>query len=206
MEKKNEGLILPFTLIVLVLLSLMGIIMLLNSKNEMVMIGQARSHLDTFNATESSAMVATFLSRILLHPELGQPKAALRESAGKYPLNVLINESRFNVTKIMEDSQNQNFTDRYLETGWGRNDEDQKPHLSFKIGEREVSAAVINIDNGQVLPFGASLGVGDSYDSSAATAKHLTLVVTVRGINETNTVPTGLETNTLITTMYREII
>ncbi|MDR2386318.1 MAG: hypothetical protein LBE80_01870 [Deltaproteobacteria bacterium] len=199
----RPGLILPFTLFILTLLSLMGVILMTSSRQEVGQASQTRLAQDTFNAAESSAMVATLLSRILLRPELGSPQQALRKSAGKFPLDLAINEKRFNLATLVNESakSDYSFMDRYAETGWG-GPASMEPHLAFSINGEKVAWAVVQIDGQDLAPSGASLGMNDRYDSSAATAQLVNIIVSVRGLNGR----ANPGATTFITSMYREAL
>lgn len=197
----------PFTMFILTLLSLMGLTLLASSRDEVDQAGQRRLAGETFDAAESSAMVATLLSRVLLRPELGTPGEALRKSEGRFPLDVAINDKRFNLSAIVSESSKpaHSFKDRYLETGWGSAFPAQ-PHLEFLVNGQKVAAAVVEIDSRDVAPAGASLGTSDSYDASAATSKRVTIIVSVRGVNDGALKGAKTGPMTFITSMFREAL
>lgn len=205
--RHREGLILPFTMFVLVLVSLMGVVILANSRSEVRVTGSARVNRETFNSAESSAQVALLMARILVRPELGSPEAVLaRGGAARFPLTVDINRSRFNLSQIMADSNGRSHVDRYLETGWAHPGAARKPHLTFSLNNGEVAAAVVSVDTRMPIQAGSSLGVGDAYDSSATSPRHLIIIVSVRGRPQVHHGLPGQEPSSMITAMFREMM
>ncbi|MDR2367801.1 MAG: hypothetical protein LBF58_06800 [Deltaproteobacteria bacterium] len=199
----GDGLILPFTLFILVLISLMGVILLAASQGEVVQEGHERLAKGTFQAAESSAMVAMFLARVLVRPELGDPSEALRAGKGAFPLGVEINVKRFSLSQVLRDSGTVSYGDRYAGTGWAAPGQPE-PHLRFRLGGRPAASAVVHIDKSEPFPAGASIGVGDGYDASAGGGKRVTIIVSVRGLGDDP--GSGRGPTVFITSMFREII
>jgi hypothetical protein len=201
----KDGLILPFTMLILILLILVGVVVLANTNTAIVLSGQNKASHDTFNAADTAAQVATLLTKILMNPELGSPQTVLNYSSKpKFPLKVEINEDRFKLSQILSESNKQSYTDRYLETGWNKLANVHKPHLRFLVNGQEVATAVVQIDDREQIPDGSGMGQGDSYDSSTTSNKYITIVVSVRGWNNYRSFPNYNEPNTIITSMFRD--
>jgi hypothetical protein len=198
-----EGLILPFALFILVLLSVMGMVLLASSLSQVDRSYQTKLLKDTFNAAESSAMVSTLLTRIILRPKMGPVTEALRSGDRDQSLEIILDPNRFNLPRILKDSEESLFTERYLETGWGGAG-GQEPSLKFLVGGKLVTEVAVTFDNRNVFPPGSGVGENDSYDASAGTSKSVTIIVTVRGLSDY--LAPGKESSVFITSMFRDVM
>ncbi|MDR1656109.1 MAG: hypothetical protein LBT47_00950 [Deltaproteobacteria bacterium] len=196
--------ILAFTLLLLVLMSLMGIYVLTNTSAELSISGQNRIGREAFNAADSSVRVAVLLGRILLHPELGPPSQALKTAAGPvFPLKVEINQSRLNLASLQKEAAEFDFAKRYREavvndpSGSG-------PHLIFKVHDKVVGTAVISLETDVPIGAGFSLGSGDRYDNGGGSNVQINLVVTASGSPSSGPKDRLTEPHSIITAIYRE--
>jgi hypothetical protein len=163
---------------------------------------------DTFNVADTAAQVSMLMGRIILHPELNSPSGILSDQSQnpKHRLVVEISE-RFNLAQLKKESEDFDFTKRYLEAGLGSDPSAVEPHLSFKVGQKKVASAVVSLDFQNYVPGGASLGSGDGYDTSGGPSRIVTIVVTVNGLSMSKiSGDTADEPGTVITSMFRELI
>jgi hypothetical protein len=201
--------ILGFVLVVLVLMGLMGVFLITSSRTELNISGNSRLSLETFQTADTAAQISLLMSRIVLHPELGDPGSILHSSAQQpeFSLTVSVNNDRFNLGRLQSDSSDFDFIRRYLEAGLGEALNPQKPHLSFQAGVREVAKAAVTLDTYNIIPQGASLDGGDRYDSSGGPNMQVTAVITVKGQPAARlTGPPENEPSTVITAMFREML
>ncbi|MDR3203235.1 MAG: pilus assembly PilX N-terminal domain-containing protein [Deltaproteobacteria bacterium] len=203
--------VLAFALVVLSIMSLMGVALLTSARTELSSARSVRINRDTFNAADASGEVAILMSRALLHPQLGSPAAVLSPSASgvgpRIKLMTKVNEDRFTLIAIEEDSKSFNYFGRYLETGLTGVKAPRPPHMLFTVNEKEVAAASVNLDSSDLVPTGASINGGDRYDTSGGPTLKVTIIVTVNGrslVEAQNEV--NQEQGAVITLMYREFL
>jgi hypothetical protein len=206
-KKHPEGMILAFTLMLLALISLMGIAILTSSTTELSISGHNRIGREAFNSADTSARIATLLSRILLHPELGNPDEVITTSdEPSMPITIELNDDRFTLAKIQQEAHENGFsyTDRYQEA-LGTNTTGLEPHLVFKVKDRQIATATISFEADNPIGAGSSLSVADSYDEGGGAAVQVNLIITVNGrpmrtisLNEID------EPHSLLTAIYRE--
>jgi hypothetical protein len=90
----KPGMILAFTLVILVLMSLMGMTILLNTRTELSISSNTSLGRNAFATADTAAQIATLIGRIMLHPELGGPEQVLiapDKQDGQFRLDVLFN-------------------------------------------------------------------------------------------------------------------
>jgi hypothetical protein len=186
----------------------MGTFVLVNARTELSISSNARMSREAFSAADAAARVATFLCRIVMHPELGEPEEAL-SAAGPgptYPLTVEINEDRFTADNLEMEAADFDYAERYLEAG-GSEADLPEPHILFKIGNRTVAAAVVNMVAASPVSPGRSLSVADRYDSGNGASVEVNLVVTVSGGSMTPYRAGGeAEPKAIVTAIYRELM
>lgn len=200
-----EGMILALALVLMILVSLMGALILTSARTEVSISGLNRIGREAFNAADSSARIATLLGRILLHPELGPPRQVLSDQAGpKFPLTVEINDHRFNLGALQEESAVFNYNRRYEEAIAYDQGAFPEPHLVFKVQNKVVATAVLSLESDSPLGAGASTGVGDSYDTGGGNALAVNLIVTVNGSPATSSQEGAGDPHSIITAIFRE--
>ncbi|MDR2351022.1 MAG: hypothetical protein LBF41_10475 [Deltaproteobacteria bacterium] len=202
---QKKGMVLAFTLSVLVLMSLMGIVILSNTRTELSVSGTNRVNREAFNVAETAAMVSILMGRIVLHPVFGmKPSDILRPKPGpEFPMTIQVDDDddgRLNLLALEADEidSDTNYTHRYvqtLETDPGALD----PHVIFSIDGRVVATAVISLESEEPVAAGMSLEQGG--------AVKVTLVATVRGepMNEISTAD-AIVPRSIITTMFRDYL
>jgi hypothetical protein len=198
-----------FVIVIMMITSLMGLIILVNTRSEVLASGRHRLGLEAFNSADSAAKMANLFARVLLHPVLDSPDKLLTTAPTNGPINpmtVEFNKDRFNMEIMFQESTPFNFQSRYLETGVTNSPTAEKPHIVFKIGDDEVATAVITLDSSNAVTSGYSLNASDLYDKSGGPSVPVDMVVTVKGV--TNPTPGSPITppRSLITTIMRELL
>ncbi|MDR2367399.1 MAG: pilus assembly PilX N-terminal domain-containing protein [Deltaproteobacteria bacterium] len=206
LKKSREGMILTFTMVFLVLIILMGIYVLTSSRTDLTISSHNRVGRQAFNVADSAVQVATLLSRILVHPELGKPSDVLKVTTGQQmPITVEINDDRFNLFQLQEDSANFDYESRYLEV-IDYPSHGTEPHLVFKVADKVVATASVALDKQEPVSEGFSLDASDPYDESAGTGAKISLTVTVNGTPPGATADSLEEPRSIITAIYRELM
>jgi hypothetical protein len=203
----KKGMVLAFTLAILVLMSLMGIIILSNTKTELSVSGNHRMNREAFNAADTAARISLLMGRIVLHPELGDnPGDIIRPStAPENPIIIEVNNSNttpLNLSALQSAAKDPDstFLNRYINTlGTDPDPSAPKPHIIFKVGDRVVATAVVSLVSENPVNAGMSLGSGGAVE--------VTLVTTIRGAPFADiSGPEFMEPQSIITTMYRDHI
>ncbi|MDR1085887.1 MAG: hypothetical protein LBP22_13790 [Deltaproteobacteria bacterium] len=203
-KQMPEGMILVYVLAILALIAMMGFVLVSNSMVELSVSGNNRTGREAFNTADSTERIATLISRILLHPELGSPTAILSTSSDpKFPMTVEIDTARFNLAKLQQESTNFDYLQRYLDAQ--NSDPLRPPHIVFKVGDKEVASAVVNMEIKEPISEGYSLGVGDMYDFSAGSGVQINLVITI------DATPMSIDNDfddphSIVTSIYRELL
>jgi hypothetical protein len=122
---------------------------------------------------------------------------------------VVIDNSRFDLEKIRDESRGIDFRTRYLDVGLGSGTT-KPPHMVFTLGGKEVAKAAVFFDLGDIFPSGASLGLGDIYDQSDGPSLKVIIVISVSGRTMFQTSLPAKATydvpGSVITSMFREMI
>ncbi|MDR0549995.1 MAG: hypothetical protein LBI10_11390 [Deltaproteobacteria bacterium] len=197
-----------FVIIVMMLTSLMGLIIMVNTRSEVTTSGHHRRGLEAFNSADSAAKMANLFARILLHPVLGVPSDVLSaHGSPQDPMTVEFNADRFDMETLFDESEPFKFTKRYLETGVSLSPSSLDPHIVFKVDDEVVATAVVNLDTTNAIASGYSLNAIDLYDKSGGPSVPVDMVVTVRGNTSVSSDESDLITpQSLITTIMREIL
>jgi hypothetical protein len=207
----KPGMILAFTLVILLLMSLMGMTILLNTQTELRISSNTSLGHNAFATADTAAQIATLIGRILLHPELGGPEKVLVAPArqdGQFRLDVRFicgstycdsgnNNSKELAEKLFaeydEASDNLGFDFGSRELRYRRAAGSETPHLFFntEIDGRTVTVATAALAfdrdissspaNGYPITTGASLGGGGAYDGGGARSLSVVLMVSVNG-------------------------
>jgi hypothetical protein len=202
--------VLAFTLVVMVLISLMGIVILSNTKTELSVTGNTRMGRDAFNSADNCARLATFLTLALLNPRTSNINDVISAPPGTTPahaMGIQLVPGMFTQDKLLNEATNFDYTQRYLDTGAGPMA--PNPHIIFSVNDREVARAVVNLETYNLMPAGTGLGTGDPSDSTSGPKLQLGVVVSVTSRTTDNSLPTGLnpeEPNSIVTIMYRNYL
>ena len=205
----KDGMILAFTLLLLVVMSLMAIVIVGTTLTELSISGHNSAGREAFNAADGAAKIATVMGRLVLHPELGDPEDIISstphpdfpqkvEPTDRLTLERLEAESvTFDPTKRYDQAVN---FDPDASTPVG-----ELPHILFKVKDKVVAAAVLSLDTRSLIGPGSSLGTGGLYDTSGGPTIQLNLVVTVNGSSLVNAQGgDDSEPHSIITAIYRE--
>lgn len=190
-----EGMVLAFTLVILMLMSLMGMAILMNTRTELNISANTALGRDAFTRTDMASRIATFMGRIILNSGAagGAPLDVLTESEDS-PLKVYIKQD-FNLGSLEQETffDDYDVTRRYIrsgswlekpESGGSATDPENQPHLTFTelVGNEEVvvANAALALDYGEMKVPGASLGVSD-YDNSGGTRLVVVTIISTNG-------------------------
>jgi hypothetical protein len=207
---KKSGMVLAFTLFVLVLISLMGVVILSNTRTELSVTGNTRMGRDAFNSADNCARLATFLTLALLNPRTSNINDVISDPPGDTPAHsmaIQLVPAMFTQERLLNDATNFDYTQRYLDTGAGTTA--PNPHIIFNVNGREVARAVVNLETYNLIPAGMGLGTGDPNDSTSGPKLQLGLVVSVSSRTTDPSFTTELnpeEPNSLVTIMYRNYL
>lgn len=226
-DGQPRGMVLAFTLVILVLMTLMGVAILMNTRTELSISNNASVGRNAFANADTASRIATTLGRILLHPELGDPAAVVDGAATgagpAFPLSVVINQNKFDLGVLRDDNASYDYILRYIRAG--REDfgsaslDNLAPHLIFNttVGgvERRVATASLALDHQEPILSGMSLGGGDAYDGGGGGHFQVVLVISVNGralsqrpaaANGAYDGGTADEPHSVITTLFREVM
>ncbi|MDR1036124.1 MAG: hypothetical protein LBT40_06025 [Deltaproteobacteria bacterium] len=207
----KSGLILAFALGVLVLMALMGIVILSNTRTEMNITANSRLGRESFNSADAMARVATFLTLAMLNQvghnidDVITSSTASLSPPPRYPLYVCL-KSKFNYEDITHEATNYDYVKRYTETGAGSLAAD--PHITFELGPcgsgaRVIATAVVNLDTTDIISSGMSLSTGDPNDSSGGQKTQVGIVISVNAKTYEAASRGADDPNSIITVMYR---
>ncbi|MDR1608160.1 MAG: type II secretion system GspH family protein [Deltaproteobacteria bacterium] len=205
---QRPGMIMVFVIVVMMITSLMGLVIMVNTKAEVTTSGRQRQSMEAFNAADSAAKMANLFARVLLHPVLQAPNTLLTPpptSGPASPMTVEFNNARFDMEVMFEESIPFKYKSRYLETGM-TSSSPADPHIVFKVGGKEVASAVITLDSSNAITSGYSLNAADLYDKAGGPSVPVDMVVTVRGSTTTTPGDQGATPRSLITTIMRELL
>ncbi|MDR1080444.1 MAG: hypothetical protein LBQ79_05680 [Deltaproteobacteria bacterium] len=210
----KEGLVLAFALGVLILMALMGIVILSNTRTEMNITANSRLGRESFSSADAMARVAVLLTLAMLN-QVGSDvsnvitsETASLSPSPRYPIYVCLNTAEFTYKKLTEAATNYDFKQRYTDTGAGA--DTPNPHITFKTGpcsnasSRVVANAVVNLDTTALIGDGASLGTGDPAESAGGGGKLQVGVIV--SVNAKTYEPARMgadDPNSIITIMYR---
>jgi hypothetical protein len=207
---RKNGMVLAFTLLVMILISLMGIVILANTRTELSITGNTRMGRDAFNSADNCARLATFLTLALLNPRTSDITDVISAAPGNTPahaMGIRLVPGMFTQDRLISDATNFDYTQRYLDTGAGP--KDPNPHIIFSVNDREVAKAVVNLETYNLIPAGMGLGTGDPSDSTSGPKLQLGVVVSVTSRTTDSSMPTGSnpeEPNSIVTIMYRNYL
>jgi hypothetical protein len=199
--------IMVFVILVMLLTTIMGLIIMVGTKNEVASASHYRQGREAFNSADSAIRIANLFGRVLLNPVLGSISEIIKdpsEGGPKLPLTVEVNAARLKVDKLIDDSDLYEYLKRYVETGISNSSSAPAPHIVFKIDGEEVATAVVAIGNEHAVAAGFSRAGTDRYDQTSGGNLPVDLIITVKG----NTVsPAGQNTShSMITTIMRELL
>jgi hypothetical protein len=202
--KHPQGMVLAYTLVILVLIAMMGTVLISSSSTELSISGNNRLGREAFNIADTSERIATLMARIIVHPELGPPTDALTSSTDPTkPFVVEIDSTRFTLANLQEESAHFDFLERYLEAI--HDDPLHPPHIVFKVNDKVVATAVITMEIKEPIANGFGLGVNDKYDFSSGSGVQLNLAVTITALPVSTDSGPG-DPRSIITSIYRELL
>ena len=222
----RPGMVLAFTLIILTLMSLMGVTILLSSRTELSISGNASLSRSALASADTAARIATLIGLVLLKGGSLDDLVLAPASSLAYPLKV---ETSL-VESDLEWDETGDFTQRYLRAGGvGVADVVLKTKNDQIVATAAISLVTTDppADGGGSLPpqvvvpgSGSSLGGGDQYDyggGEGGGGLPVVLMVSVSGraipMNSESADKRGDffggqddEPRSIITILYREII
>jgi hypothetical protein len=201
----RDGMILAFTLVLLLLVSLMGALILTSARTEVSISGNNRTGREAFNVADSAAGIVTLLSRIVIHPELGPPSQVLHAVAGpSFPMTVEINEDRFTLGALQAEAAEFDYAKRYREAVDPASV--VTPHVTFRVNGVVVASAVVSLESTYPVQSGASEGANDAYDTGGGASVTLNVVVTVSGASPLTGLGSSEDPHSIVTAIYREYL
>ncbi|MDR1041667.1 MAG: hypothetical protein LBR80_16195 [Deltaproteobacteria bacterium] len=227
----KSGLVLAFTLVVLVLMAIMGVVILSNTRTELNITANNRLGREAFNSADATASMATFLAvtaiRVSTEPiDDSITSGASMSPSPRYPLYICFpnkDNSSDNTApgdldrkltrgNLVDESKNRpanfNYSLRYRNTG--ASSEKPKPHIIFKLGpcnnssSRELANAVVNIEREGLFGVGTSLDTLDMYDNNDGIPVSVIVSVNAK-TNESLSLGVN-EPNSIVTVMYRTVL
>ena len=194
-----------FTLVILILVSLMGGAFILSSRTGLDNFNDASLEHQAYLNADSAAQLATLISRAMFNPELGDPRKLIFEDLG---LSVTLADD-FNPAELLKEARaGQDIQRRYLRARNQNGTEGEyQPHLLFWRGQELLATGAVSIDPGPTLVAGLSLAESDYAQSDGASAC-LFLVITVIGRSSSgrSEYEAGQGASSVITTIYREVL
>ncbi|MDR3155252.1 MAG: hypothetical protein LBW85_13540 [Deltaproteobacteria bacterium] len=209
----RSGLILAFALCILVLMSLMGIVILSNTRTELSITGNTRMGREAFNSADAAARMAIYLTRELVMSRSDDFSAIITSDtipspAPRYRIYVCP-QMDFTFENLTSQATNFDYTERYLDTGAGEGA--PNPHIVFQqapcgsANPMVVANAVVNLEDYDLISAGTTIGGGDGGGGSAPQYK-VGIVVSVNA-RTNESVENGTDSpHSLITIMYRNFL
>lgn len=218
-----RGSVLIYTIVVLLLMTLMGAALMVNSRTELQISGYTAQGRDAFTKADATARVALLVGRAFLHPVSGDPRHYRDVSdsgkAGKKPFDLIVDDGLqgFNDFQQVDRSFSvQDIADRYLTVTEAQGK--QTPHILLTygldnknkkvvVGTSYISLAFNGTDTG-----GGSIGERDYSAPNAGYSIRAFFVISSQGRVPQDADNEGyLEekfpgTHSIITTIFREII
>ncbi|MDR2613048.1 MAG: hypothetical protein LBG06_09590 [Deltaproteobacteria bacterium] len=209
----RSGLILAFALGILLLMSLMGIVILSNTRTELSIAGNNRLGREAFNSADATARTAVYLTLELMSlKDVNALKSDVITSgsalspAPRYPI-AICPQSNFTYNGLLAAAADPDpdFTKRYLNTGAGEGT--PNPHIEFRSGDctgRVLANAVVAIDTSDPIAVGGTTGTTDAYDTGGGNLQpQVGVVVSVNAKPNMEVGADAEEPSSLITIMYR---
>lgn len=221
-----RGAVLLYTFFVLLLMTLMGAALMVNSNTELRISGSTAQGRDAFTKGDASARVALLLARPFLQPAAGDPfeylNATKSGQAGQKPFEVILDPGLRSYTDLQQVGGSITETqirERYLRvTG-----SDDDAHITLKYGDETVGTAVIGVAVNQPGEFvagqpspgseasGGGGSIGDEPYSSNDSHIKVHFVISAQGRLPSEDNKSYLEEeqagiHSIITSIFRELI
>jgi len=137
-----------YTFVVLMLMTLMGAALMVNSRTELQISGATAQGRDAFTKADATARVALLLTRAFLHPSAGDARDYLNNSktgqAGKAPFEVIVSDDvQFynDLQQIRGSITIDQIRERYLRV----TEADEEAHLTLKYDNQVVGTAFMGV-------------------------------------------------------------
>lgn len=158
-----RGSVLLYTFVILMLMTLMGAALMVNSRTELQISGSTAQGRDSFTKADATARVALLLARALLHPSAGNARDYLNNSktgqAGQEPFEVTLDNSvqtYSDLQKLTGSVTVEQIKERYLRVTEA-DGQGAKAHLTLTYGGQVVGTAFM----------GLASSIPNEYDSNA---------------------------------------
>lgn len=217
-----RGSVLVYTIVVLLLMTLMGAALMVNSRTELQISGYTAQGRDAFTKADATARVALLVGRAFLHPVSGDPRhyrSVSASGAGKKTFDLTVDDGLqgFNDFQQIDRSFSvQDIANRYLTVTEAQGKD--KPHILLTyglddqnnkvvVGTSYISLAFKGTDTG-----GGSIGERDYSTPDAGYYIRAFFVISSQGrVPQDSDNKSYFEekfpgTHSIITTIYREII
>ena len=223
-----RGSVLMFTLVILVLLGLMGVSIMLNTRSELTVSHNTYQGRDAFAKADSTARLALFLGRTLLNASAGEPCDIINNApqpAGRPEFEIRIGNDGlcggFTLISIQQSGEMptvEDILDRYLQATGSANvpgsSFTETPHLEILYNGQVVGSAALALYSTSPSDPGGSLG-DSGYGSQGEHSIKVYLVVSSNGHrprapgedagNYYSDLVQGA-TQSIVTAIYRELI
>ena len=201
-----RGMILAFTLIILLLVSMMGMAILMNSRTELSISANTAQGREAFSQADTAARIAVLMTRVMFNSgdfgnNLSQVETNADDGLYRQPMFAEYSNDFFNLANLRNESANNfDFRRRYIRAGsWvgrgadRRDDGDDRqytyePHLVFRAPEKgQARDAAPVVATASVSMFveidrGGSLGIDNYGDSGVSLSLYTTVSVNGRAI------------------------
>lgn len=228
-DRHPRGAVLIYTIVILLLMTLMGAALMVNSRTELQISSNTAQGRDAFTKADASARVGLLLGRAFLHPSSGDPGDYLDNSktgnAGNKAFKVALDpaiKTESHLQQIAGAITLEQIRERYLSV----TEADMEPNLTLQYGDRMVGNAFIGLaknipdlfDEGQAsaggypLTGGGTLGDG-SYNVGGSGESNIKVYLVISSLGrvpqedgKTFYDETYPSTHSIVSTIYREIM
>jgi Tfp pilus assembly protein PilX len=206
-----RGMVLMFTLVIMLLMSLMGAAVMMNTRTELNISHNTYMGRDAFAKADATARIGVQLARALLYPGAGAPGDYVTTTGNGSLFTVEI-EPGFTLSELQELGENESIEkiqERYLRAGAA-----ETPHLTIKYGGQVVGTAAVSISSASSQAAGGSQGQ-HTYDGASGTTTKVYLIVSSDGrIPSKNSAGDAGKyyggqseaTHSIVTTIFQEIM
>lgn len=215
-SRHPRGSVLIYTFIVLLLMTLMGAALMVNSRTELSMSGSTVQGRDAFAKGDATARVALLIGRAYLQPTAGNPWDYVNvggvEKAGRQAFDIIADSSLSglsirNLAPVEVNPTVQDILTRYLRVTEAQG----RPHMTVTYGTEVVGTAFINlVFNGRDTG-GGSIGERDYSSPDSGYSITTYFVITSQGrlpkeAGKGYITEEQAGTHSIVSTIFREVL
>jgi|GEM_PF-6680059 len=216
----RRGSVLIFTLVILLLMTLMGAALLVNSRTELQISGTTAKGRDAFTKADATARVALMFTRAYLHPTAGNPRDYLNADktgqGGRKPFEI-IPDADLNSMDDLQVLKGSITVDEIKERYLQITDATGVPHFQITYGEDKdkngvvVGTAYVGLAHSGSTAGGGSIGERDYGAADAGYSITAFLVVSAQGRVEEGENKGFIDedragVHSIVTTIFREVL